>query len=73
MLHNDTEKCPNGSNITDDESCREACNELKITIGEIETGYVCYKNVHGYCYQDGQIKEGDSLVCEKIILNQYIV
>ena len=76
MLHNGTKNCPIGSNITDTENCKEACDELNITIAdirEIQPGYVCYKNMQGNCYQNGQIKGGDSLVCEKIVSDLYIV
>ena len=73
MLHNRSENCPTGSNIIDEKSCKEACDELKLTIKETQNGYVCYKKMHGNCFQDGQIKDGDSLVCEEMNLNNHVV
>ena len=73
MLDNHAESCRNGSSITDEKSCKEACDELNIIIKETHNGYVCYKKMQGNCYQDGQIRDGDSLVCEEINLNHYIV
>ena len=58
------ENCSVGSDITDDASCKEACNELNITSEKLQQGYVCYKRKEGHCYQDGDNEDGDSLVCE---------
>ena len=72
FLYNDssTENCPSGSNITDAVKCKEACKELNITVKKaesIESGYVCYKDIQGNCYQDGRNDERTSLVCEQMI------
>ena len=57
--------CTPGTNITNVAECATACSRLDIPIKAIKNGYVCYKDVHHDCYQDGQNGDNDSLVCER--------
>ena len=59
--------CSEGTFITDETSCREACKTLNIPQAEIFGNYECYKDFrNGKCYQDGLLGWGgwDSLICK---------
>ena len=57
--------CSNGDFITDAETCKKACDDLKIPKQSILGGYVCYKDGKGYCYQNGYNGAGASMICKK--------
>ena len=59
--------CPRGDRIMDGETCKKACDDLKIPINVITNNplYRCYEDAKGFCNQDGFDGSGASLVCKK--------
>ena len=57
--------CSEGTQITDETTCREACGALKIPHAEILGNNKCYKSGKEKCYQDGYHGPGASLICKK--------
>jgi hypothetical protein len=57
--------CPGGVSIKNEILCRDACTKLGLPQKIIITGYVCYKDRRGHCYQNGQNRDGASMVCKK--------
>ena len=57
--------CSEGTQITDETTCREACRTLNIPQAEILGYNKCYKDRHGKCYQNGHQGSGASMICKK--------
>jgi len=57
--------CPEGTQITDETTCREACRTLNIPQAEILGYNKCYKDRHEKCYQNGHQGSGASMICKK--------
>ena len=56
--------CSEGSQITDETTCREACTMLNLPQGEILGDSLCYKDGQGNCYQNGRQGSGASMICK---------
>ena len=56
--------CIEGTLITDETTCREACEALKIPQEEILGNNKCYKDGRDTCYQDGHHGPGASMICK---------
>ena len=58
--------CSEGDRVTNAGTCRDACRELNISFQEndIQSGYLCYKDARGKCYQNGLNGNGASLICK---------
>ena len=57
--------CSEGTQITDETTCREACRTLNIPQAEILGYNKCYKDRHEKCYQNGHQGSGASMICKK--------
>ena len=49
----------------DEKTCKEACKALNVPQIQILGNNVCYKDIHGNCYQDGKNGAGATLICKK--------
>ena len=57
--------CEEGVPITDEATCRDACNRLDLPIEKLSDGFNCYKSKNGNCYQNVESPKRSRLVCEK--------
>ena len=58
------EDCEGGVPITDEATCRDACNTLDLPIEQLSGGFKCYKNKSGKCFQNDKSPRRSRLVCE---------
>ena len=69
-------RCPVGSEVMDQDECKEACTSLGIRLSNtFKNGKRCFKAGNGVCKQSGSIGSKALLVCKesgKIIFVKYI-
>ena len=69
-------RCPAGSEVMDQDECKEACTSLGIRLSNtFKNGKRCFKAGNGVCKQGGSIGSKALLVCKesgKIIFVKYI-
>ena len=69
-------RCPAGSEVMDQDECKEACTSLGIRLSNtFKNGKPCFKAGNGVCKQGGSIGSKALLVCKesgKIIFVKYI-
>ena len=69
-------RCPAGSEVMDQDECKEACTSLGIRLSNtFKNGKPCFKAGNGVCKQSGSIGSKALLVCKesgKIIFVKYI-
>ena len=69
-------RCPAGSEVMDQDECKEACISLGIRLSNtFKNGKPCFKAGNGVCKQSGSIGSKALLVCKesgKIIFVKYI-